>query len=108
MDTKIDAIIPEIVPKEFWEQEFAVKHSIPSSTREEPAKALLLFSDVLTLREPMKVLDAGCGNGRNAVYLAKRGCEVTALDFADSAIKETRRRATQAGVADNEDHREVS
>jgi SAM-dependent methyltransferase len=100
MNTKMAVTVPEIVPKELWEQEFSVKHSIPSSTRQEPAKALVLFSEMLNLGKPMKVLDAGCGNGRNTIYLAKRGCEVTALDFADSAIRETQHRAMLAGVAE--------
>jgi cyclopropane fatty-acyl-phospholipid synthase-like methyltransferase len=86
-----------MVPKETWEQEYSVFHAIPSSLRTEPAKALVLFADLLNLRNK-RVMDAGCGNGRNAVYLAKRGCEVTAIDFAEVALTETQRRATAAGV----------
>jgi ubiquinone/menaquinone biosynthesis C-methylase UbiE len=92
------ASIPEIVPKEDWEQEFRLRHAIPSSTRQEPAKALQLFSELLKLGSPMKVLDAGAGNGRNTVYLAERGCQVTALDFADFALEETTRRVAHAGL----------
>ncbi len=91
--------IPEIVPKETWDLEFGVRQAIPSSTRVEPAKALTLFTEVLGLNAPMKVLDAGCGNGRNAVYLAKRGCHVTAVDFANFPIDETRRRVVEAGLS---------
>lgn len=92
------ASIPEIVSKECWEQEFRLRHAIPSSTRLEPAKALQLFSELLKLGSPMKVLDAGVGNGRNTVYLAQRGCKVTALDFSDFALEETRRRVVGAGL----------
>jgi ubiquinone/menaquinone biosynthesis C-methylase UbiE len=91
--------IPEIVPKEAWELEFGLKHTIPSSTRTEPAKALLLFAELLKLGRPMKVLDAGCGNGRNSVFLGKRGCDVTAVDFADLPLSETRRRVAEAGIS---------
>jgi SAM-dependent methyltransferase len=91
--------IPDIVPKESWELEFGLKHAIPSSTRIEPAKALLLFTEILKLGSPMKVLDAGCGNGRNSVFLAKKGCDVTAIDFADLALSETKRRATQDALS---------
>src|SRR5260221_680249 len=96
MHSKQAVAVPEIVPKELWDLEFRVKHAIPSSTRLEPAKALQLFSEILSLGPPMKVLDAGAGNGRNAVYLAKKGCDVTAVDFSDFALAETRRRVTEA------------
>jgi len=93
-------VIPQIVPKDSWEQELSQKHAIPSSTRIGPAKALVLFAELLGLRSPTKVLDAGSGNGRNTVYLAQHGCEVTAVDFCDFAINETQRRVTQAGLTD--------
>jgi SAM-dependent methyltransferase len=35
---------------------------------------------------PNTVLELGCGEGRNAVYMAKQGCEVTAVDISKSAI----------------------
>ena len=33
-----------------------------------------------TITQPCKVLDLGCGRGRNALYLAKKGFDVTAVD----------------------------
>ncbi|SRR6266851_859626 len=92
--------IPGFVSKESWENEFGTIHAIPSSTRAEPAKALLLFSELLGLSSPLKVLDAGTGNGRNAIYLAKRGCNVTALDFSDLVLKNALCRVTEAGLTD--------
>src|SRR2546426_830104 len=65
-----------------WDQEYDKFQVIPSSTRPLPSKALLLFEHCLPLSESADVLDAGCGTGRNAVYLARRGCRVTALDFS--------------------------
>jgi len=91
---------PGIVPKESWDNEFATIRAIPSSTRMDPAKALVLFSELLKIGAPMKVLDAGSGNGRNALYLAKRGCQVTALDFSELVLKEAQCRVTEAGLSD--------
>lgn len=35
---------------------------------------------------PGRVLELGCGNGRNAVYMASLGCSVDAVDFSEAAI----------------------
>jgi SAM-dependent methyltransferase len=92
-------VIPQpFVPRETWDREYSSVQAIPSSTREEPAKALVLFVDLMGLANGKRVLDAGCGNGRNAIYLAKRRCEVTAVDFSAEAVKETKRRAIVAGL----------
>ncbi len=47
---------------------------------------------------PGRVLDVGCGEGADAVWLALRGWSVTALDVAAAALDRGRRRAGQAGV----------
>jgi SAM-dependent methyltransferase len=48
---------------------------------------------------PRRVLDLGCGQGRNAVWLALQGHEVTALDLSDVAVSQARRLAEEAGVS---------
>jgi len=48
---------------------------------------------------PGRVLEIGCGNGRNAAYLAGRGCRVDAVDYSQEAIGWARERAEAAGVA---------
>ena len=45
-----------------------------------------------------RALDVGCGSGRDAVYLAKRGWTVTAVDSVDKALATARRRAVEEGV----------
>jgi SAM-dependent methyltransferase len=55
------------------------------------------FSDGLVT--PGRVLELGCGNGRNATYLAGLGCRVDAVDFSPAAIDWARERAGQAGAA---------
>jgi SAM-dependent methyltransferase len=44
------------------------------------------------------VLDLGCGSGMWGVGLAKRGWQVTGVDFVPKALRRARRRARQAGV----------
>lgn len=38
-------------------------------------------------------LEIGCGKGRNCIWLAQQGVDMTGLDFAESAIAEATRRA---------------
>ena len=49
---------------------------------------------------PGRVLDAGCGQGAEAVWLAGRGWRVTAVDISGAALAAARTRAEAAGVAD--------
>lgn len=85
---------------DLWDREYSTHKVIPSSTRMLPSKALVLFSELLCFREGLKVLDAGCGTGRNSIYLAGKGCEVHALDFSDEALRRLDVSATEAGVRD--------
>lgn len=40
--------------------------------------------------KPLKVLDMGCGEGKDAVFLAKNGYLVTAFDMAEEGLKKGR------------------
>jgi 2-polyprenyl-3-methyl-5-hydroxy-6-metoxy-1,4-benzoquinol methylase len=42
---------------------------------------------------PGRALDIACGKGRNALFLAARGFDVTGLDISSVALKEARRQA---------------
>jgi len=46
-----------------------------------------------------RALDLACGEGRNAIWLARQGWTVTAVDFSDVAIDKARQLGTAAGVA---------
>jgi S-adenosylmethionine-dependent methyltransferase len=49
---------------------------------------------------PLRVLDVGGGDGRDAIPLAEAGHEVTILDPAPSWLAQARRRADATGVSD--------
>jgi ubiquinone/menaquinone biosynthesis C-methylase UbiE len=43
-----------------------------------------------------RILDIGCGTGRHAIELAKRGYTVTGIDLSESQLKRAREKATEA------------
>lgn len=45
-----------------------------------------------------RVLDVGCGRGRHARVLARRGYRVTGIDLAPRAIEQARRRTAREGL----------
>jgi SAM-dependent methyltransferase len=47
---------------------------------------------------PGRGLDLACGEGRNAIWLASRGWQMTAVDFADVAVAKGRQLAEREGV----------
>jgi len=55
----------------------------------------------LELPAGARVLDLGCGLGWYSIELARRGYDVTALDWSVPYLDEAKRRAEQAGVAIN-------
>jgi ubiquinone/menaquinone biosynthesis C-methylase UbiE len=47
----------------------------------------------------LKVIDIGCGTGRHAIELTKRGYNVTGVDLSENQIKRAREKAQESGVA---------
>jgi SAM-dependent methyltransferase len=48
---------------------------------------------------PGTALDVACGEGRNAIWLAEQGWQVTGIDFSSVALEKAARLATERGVA---------
>ena len=48
---------------------------------------------------PVKLLDIGCGEGRNAVFLARNGYQVTAFDLSPVGVEKAKRMAEEIGVS---------
>ncbi len=60
-----------------------------------------LCYDVLRLRppvRPLRLLDLGCREGKDAVFFARCGYSVTAFDLSERGLDKARRRALAAGV----------
>jgi len=48
--------------------------------------------------KPGRALDIGMGQGRNAIYLAEKGWQVTGIELAQEGIRATRAAASRKGV----------
>jgi SAM-dependent methyltransferase len=61
---------------------------------------IYLFDQILRGRVPpgARILDAGCGSGRNLVYLLRAGYDVRAVDADPSAVAAVRSLAAKLGV----------
>ena len=57
----------------------------------------LFLAEICERRKPGRALDIGCGAGTDSVYLAKKGWDVTSLDFMPKALEFTQSRARRGG-----------
>ena len=66
---------------------------------------IYVFDQILrgNLEAGMRILDAGCGYGRNLVHLLREGCEIFAIDGDSEAVEHVRRlsAALETGLPDS-------
>jgi len=80
-----------------WDAEY--EHAaIPSSWRAAPARAITALLPHARLTGASRVLDLGCGTGRNAVHLASRAAWVRAVDCSAVAVAGARERVARHGL----------
>ena len=81
-----------------WERRWSqVLRESPDKVANRPPSPYLL-SEIADL-EPGHALDAGCGHGSEAIWLAGTGWRVTAVDFSATAL-DYGRSSADAGSAD--------
>lgn len=75
-----------------WDDRYAATELVWSA---EPNRFLVAETQDL---EPGRVLDLACGEGRNGIWLAERGWELTGVDFSEVAIGKARAIAESRNV----------
>jgi methyl halide transferase len=90
MDDRLDVNLPD-----YWNARYHLSDDGWDMGSPTPA-----FVDLLESKrfDPGDALVIGCGKGYDAVLFAKHGFNVTAIDFAEEAIKHTRALAEREGV----------
>lgn len=78
-----------------WDQRYRTE-ARPKEDLEAAPTPLLIQSAQHLL--PVRALDLACGTGRNALWLAEQGWQVTAVDGSAAAIEMLRRRAAERSL----------
>jgi SAM-dependent methyltransferase len=76
-----DAAVPEEFGKAYWEERYSGSTTVWSGR---PNAQLVAEATDLA---PGTALDAGCGEGGDAIWLAGRGWQVTAVDISGAAVR---------------------
>ena len=81
----------------FWESNY--RASDAADTFGQASQEVIDLSS--KLKTGSQILDLGCGDGRHALFLAKKGFEVTAIDISTAGIKKLSQLAKRSGVSIN-------
>lgn len=82
--------------KAFWDKKYSKSNYVFGK---KPARFLSRNYDYIP--QGAKVLDMGMGEGRHAVFLARKGYKVTGVDISSVAVKKARALAREFGVRIN-------
>jgi SAM-dependent methyltransferase len=100
-EAEADAIIATLTrwsPEELEVAMWNIRLTSGRGFNTDPNKFLVRMLEGL---EPGKALDVAMGQGRNTIYLAQKGWEVTGFDPADLAIESARQSAKSLGLEIN-------
>ena len=79
----------------FWDERYRTEEAVPERG---PAQFLVEHRDLLPRRRRGRALDVAMGTGRNALYLASLGYEVTGIDVSGVAVERCRSEAARRGL----------
>ncbi|MCW2829848.1 MAG: hypothetical protein JWP31_540 [Aeromicrobium sp.] len=84
----------DVFSEEFWDERYGAADRVWSG---QPNPQLV---DRVAGLAPGRALEVGCGEGADAVWLARQGWQVTALDVSRVALDKAAVHAADAGVGD--------
>ncbi|SQD95690.1 Methyltransferase type 11 [Parafrankia sp. Ea1.12] len=98
----LDGYVGDPAVQAEWDKRYSEREQLWSG---QPNGALVAEVAALT---PGRVLDVGCGEGADAVWLARGGWDVTALEVSGLALERAAGHARDAGVAVRWVHAELT
>lgn len=84
--------VASLFTQEFWDARYGSRDQVWSGN---PNQSLVTQVAELV---PGTALDVGCGEGADAIWLAERGWQVTAVDVSTVALERATRQAVKAGA----------
>lgn len=91
----LDSLLRE--PTQFWNDFYSDRNKgIPFFVNSPDENLVSYFENKLL--KPGKVLELGCGPGRNAIYFAQKGCSVDAVDLSEETLKWAEERANERNI----------
>jgi len=96
METVEDQRVVINAQREHWENTFAAKPEMFGSDASYPAQ---VAARIFKSQDKSCILELGAGHGRDTLYFARNGFDVTALDYSETGLREIERQARHAGVS---------
>jgi SAM-dependent methyltransferase len=90
-------VTPADEQREHWSATFAAH---PEMYGDEPSEAAIAAADVFAAAGVATVVELGAGQGRDTLYLIRRGFHVHAIDYAPEGLDAIEAKAGAAGLAD--------
>jgi ubiquinone/menaquinone biosynthesis C-methylase UbiE len=94
---------PRSLQKNIWEKEHSSAVMLPSLAQEGPSSSVVMLIDYArenNITFGKRVVDIGCGKGRNALYLAEQGYSVYGFDYVAYAVECAQKRAARIHCSD--------
>ena len=85
---------PEVALADYWEERYAGADRVWSG------RVNQVLSEVAAELTPGRVLDLGCGEGADVIWLAGQGWQATGVDISPTAVARGTAAAAVAGVSD--------
>lgn len=85
----------QIAPIDFWEERYAGADRVWSG------RVNGVLADVASRLDPGRALDLGCGEGADAIWLARQGWTVTGVDISPTAVRRANEAARAEGIPED-------